>query len=426
MTLAGVLIALAASVDRGGGTATLPLAAGSFALMLAALLRPIEPAPGTKVTLAGAVSIFAACTLPGAQAVGAATLAALAAKLVQRASARNLAVNVAKAAGAAGAASLAVTAFGLSIPGLLLAGAAHVVVTLVAVAVMIVAAQGTRAAGAFVAREWLPTAALVSSGLVAALLWSLAPLAIVLLLPPLAVIELAARANARAARTARELAAALESQRTFASDAAHELRTPLTALRGNLDYLVPAALRLDERAALTDAQRDVTRLLALIERLLMFARVPGGQDAGVRADLAECVRETVRSIMPPAGLAVVADLRGAVGVAMPPELLRTVVSDLVANAVAYTPAGQVTVSADSRGSRAVLTVRDTGIGMADDERVRAFDRFFRGARARRLADGTGLGLPIVRRIVDAYGGDLTLSSEADLGTTVTVELPAAR
>lgn len=420
------LVAAAASIGRGGDPITLPVAVGCFALTLAGLLRPLEPAPGTKVTLAGAVGTFAASTIPGAQAVVAVLLASLVAKIVQRASPANLSVNVTKAAAATGAASLVVGALGASVPSLAVAGIAYVAVTLAAVAAMVLTAQGASAARIFLSREWLPTSALASIGVVATLLWSLAPLAIILLVPPLAIIELAARANARSTRTARELAVALDAQRAFAADAAHELRTPLTALRGNLAYIEGAALGTDERGALADARRDLERLLALIERLLLFARVPGEGQAGEVADLAECARETVRTVTPRPGVAVSSDVPAGIGVAMPTELLRTVVGDLVANAVAYTPAGEIAVEARVHGTRAILTVRDTGIGMEGDERLRAFDRFFRGARARQLASGSGLGLAIVRRIVDAYGGSVSLASETGVGTTVTLELPVRR
>lgn len=425
VTAACALLAVAAAIGRPGGPSTLPLALGLAVLGAAALLRPVEPAPGTKFTLAGALGVFAGCALPGAQAVLAISGAALAAKLIQRASPSNLAVNVSKAAGATGAASLVVDAAGTGVPGLVLAGLAYIAVTLAAVGAMVLASQGPRGAAAFVGREWLPTAALVATGLIGVLLWIAEPIAIALLVLPLAAIELAARATARAGRMARELSAALEAQRAFAADAAHELRTPLTALRGNLAYIDESRLGEDDRQAFTDARRDLGRLLALIERLLVLARVET-RDERAYADLAACARDAARSLAPRGGVRLSFVLPETAGVAMPPELLRTVVTDVVANALAYTPDGEVSLTVRADGDRAVLTVRDTGIGMEREEAVRAFDRFYRGARARALAPGSGLGLAIVRRIVDAYGGRVELASEPGAGTTVTVTLPAQR
>lgn len=428
VTAACALLAVAAAIGRTGGPSTLPLALGLAVLGAAALLRPVEPAPGTKFTLAGALGVFAGCALPGAQAVLAISGAALAAKLIQRASPSNLAVNVSKAAGATGAASLVVDAAGTGVPGLGLAGLAYIAVTLAAVGAMVLASQGPRSAAAFVGRELLPSAALVATGLIGVLLWIAEPIAIALLVLPLAAIELAARATARAGRMARELSAALEAQRAFAADAAHELRTPLTALRGNLAYIDESRLGEDDRQAFTDARRDLGRLLALIERLLVLARVET-RDERAYADLAACARDAARSLAPRGSVRLSFVLPETAGVAMPPELLRTVVTDVVANALAYTPDtpdGEVSLTVRADGDRAVLTVRDTGIGMEREEAVRAFDRFYRGARARRLAPGSGLGLAIVRRIVDAYGGRVELASEPGAGTTVTVTLPAQR
>lgn len=424
VTAAGGLLAIAASIGRVGDQSTLPLAAGCFAFSLAALLRPVEPAPGTKFTLAGAVGIFSAGLLPGAQAVAAIFAAAVVAKLFQRTTLVNLAVNASKAAGATGAASLVIGVAGTGVAALVLAGTAYTAITLGSVGGMVLATQGARSVAAFLARETLPTAALAATGLIAALLWTIAPLTIGLLLFPIAVIELAARANARVAETSRALASALDAQRAFSADAAHELRTPLTALRGNLAYLDESRLAADEREAFSDAQRDLGRVLALIERLLFFASV-GEPEAGRPADLAACAQEALRSVSPRDGVSVASALPDGLEVAMPAELLRTVITDVIANAVAYTPAGEVSLSARAAGSRAVVTVRDTGIGMGREELERAFDRFYRGARARQLADGSGLGLAIVRRIVDSYGGRIAIASELGAGTTVTLDLPAA-
>lgn len=404
----------------------LPLAAGLTALLVAALLRPVEPAPGTKVTLAGAVSVFAVCVMPGLPAVGSALVATVLAKLLQRASLPNLSVNAAKAAGASGAAGLVVLWGGPSAEVLALAGLLHAAVTLAAVGTMVRATSGAAALRKFLGREALPTATLAATGTIGALLWSAAPVATLLLVLPLAMVERAARASAASAAAARSLAGALEAQQAFAADAAHELRTPLTALRGNLGYIDATQLPADERDALAGAKDDLARLLALIERLLTLARVGGSQVVRRGVDLAAEVREAARLERPREGVKLSCSVPQDLLVAVPQELLGTVLRDLISNAVTYTLEGSVHISARASGTRAVLTVTDTGIGLDDGELQRAFERFFRGARARRLAAGSGLGLAIARRIVELHGGALTLTSRPERGTTATLELPLFR
>jgi signal transduction histidine kinase len=107
--------------------------------------------------------------------------------------------------------------------------------------------------------------------------------------------------------------------------------------------------------------------------------------------------------------------------------LERVIGNLVGNALKFTePGGRVRVSADRRGDRARLTVADTGIGIPADELDSVFDKFFRSRNAQYHAiQGTGLGLPIVHAIVESHGGEVSVSSQEGVGTTVTVLLPLA-
>lgn len=422
--VAGLAMLRTTSLDSGW----LPLAAGIGVLSLAALLRPVEPVPGQKFTLAGSINLFGALVLPGEHAVVALGVAALAAKSIQRATVLNATVNTARAIGAAGAASLVLQqAGGASLVGVAAASMAYFGYTLASVAVMIAADRDVTAVRSFFAREAIPTLALTSVGAAASMLWTIDPLALLFLVPPLAMIELAARAGARerVAREARERA--FEAQRTFAANAAHEIRTPLAALEGNLAYLRGAALPKDEAAALGDALRDAARMGSLVDRLLMLARyehgervVPGHSEA---AEVAQRAVEATR--VDRTEVARVLDVPPGLFARIPADLLEAVLRDLLANAAQYTERGRIELRARRDGSTIELSVSDTGIGIPSDEIPRVFDRFFRGAQARQMASGTGLGLAIVREIVTSYGGSIELSSERGRGTTVRVRLPAA-
>lgn len=416
----GELVALAfgrAPIDPGW----LPLALGIGILALAAFLRPIEPAPGEKFSVAAATAFFAATALPGAVAVATVWAAALCAKVVQRRSITSAAVNVAKVAGATAAASLVLEAVPLAgTLGLIAAGSAYFAVTLASAAVMVAAAQGLVAARAFLGREALPTSALLGVGGVAGLAWARDPLAILLFLPVLAAIELAMRSTARHSSAT---AAAEGARGSTAADAAHELRAPLAAVMSDLAY-IQGSLPKSEADALASARHQVRRLSELVDRVLLVSRLDARLPAAAGADVAAAARRALEPLGYRQLVAVHLDVDEGLRVAVPEELLEVALRDLVSNALAYTREGTVRVTAGREGDRVAVVVSDTGIGIAPNELAHIFDRFYRGARAAAMAPGTGLGLAIVRRIIEGYGGRLTVRSEIDRGTQITLVLPS--
>jgi signal transduction histidine kinase len=108
-----------------------------------------------------------------------------------------------------------------------------------------------------------------------------------------------------------------------------------------------------------------------------------------------------------------------------PSMLEQMLENLIANAIKYTPAqGKVWVELTSRPGWLVVTVRDTGIGIPDDEQARLFQEFFRASNARKLVDaGTGLGLALVKRTVEIHGGRISAKSAIGQGSTFVVEMP---
>ncbi len=426
----GSLAVLGARADPGG-LDTAPLALAIALISLAALVRPFEPAPGEKFSLAAAVAFFGVLVLPGAQAVAAVGLAELVARAIRRTSRVSALVNVTKSVGAVAAASLAGDTIGPQIAtapdvrAVALAGALYLALTLAPIAAMIAWTQGARAVPAFIAREWLPTSTLIAIGALAGAVWLAAPAFIVLLALPLAMVEIAGRAAARVHVAHAAAAKALDAQHAFVSDAAHELRNPLAAIRGNLAYLPSETMSAEERDALADARRDVANLGSLVDRLLVLSKADVARDRASSADLSAIAAAVARAAKRRPEVALDLDLGDNIVVAAPPELVEAVVRDVVTNAAAYTERGFVRITVRARGEAAELEVRDSGVGIPPAELPRVFDRFYRGSTARRLAPGSGLGLAIARRIAEAHGGSILLEPASGGGTIARVFLPLA-
>jgi heavy metal sensor kinase len=237
------------------------------------------------------------------------------------------------------------------------------------------------------------------------------------------------------------LSASFEDVRRFTADASHELRTPVSVIRTTAEVALRQTRPSGEyRAALEDVLREAERASALVEDLLLLARSDAGTDQPVRE--ATDVAAIVDGMRP--RLAAHADARGLTLSVRCPDTPAVANADraavarlvwmLVDNAVKYTPApGAIAVTLETGsdpnsgiGPSVVLTVRDTGIGMAPEQQARVFDRFYRTDPARsRDSGGAGLGLAIAKSIVERHGGRITIDSEPGKGSCVTVELPGA-
>jgi signal transduction histidine kinase len=236
------------------------------------------------------------------------------------------------------------------------------------------------------------------------------------------------------ARTNEELRELDRMKDFFVSGVSHELRTPLTSMLGYLEIL-----RGGEAGELSDEQehfleivdRNCHRLYSLIDDILFLSRLDGGRFQLERAsvDLGDLVAERVESIQPAAEKKQVeVHLDGcdaATQLWADAPRLTQVVDNLLSNAVKFTPeGGDVYVTLAASGGLAHLEVRDTGVGIPEDEAGRLFERFFRASTAQNI-QGTGLGLSITKSIVEAHGGTISVRSKVGAGTTVTVDLPLA-
>ncbi len=229
------------------------------------------------------------------------------------------------------------------------------------------------------------------------------------------------------------LEAAFTEMRQFTADASHELQTPLTILRGEIEIALRSKRSEEEYVGvMKSALEEIERISLLVEGLLLLAR----SDAGVlRLDLKPLdlmiVTEDVLDRLGPLAAAKPVSLTlghvEPLPVSADPIHLRRLLLNLIDNAIKYTPAGgSVKVSMARADGWAKLSVRDTGIGIAPEDRDRVFQRFFRSAEARSAQGGSGLGLSIVRSIVEAHQGRIELESLPGKGSTFTVCLPLPR
>jgi two-component system phosphate regulon sensor histidine kinase PhoR len=228
----------------------------------------------------------------------------------------------------------------------------------------------------------------------------------------------------------------LERMRSdFVANVSHELRTPIAAIAGAAETLAEGALSDGEAAPrfVETIGRNAERLRALVDDLLALSRLESAPETieRVPVDLAGVVRQAcdaVASRARDAGLALEAKADRSLRVMGDPEALRRVVDNLVVNALTYTPSGGwVRVSAQAQEGRAVLTVADSGIGIAPEHLDRIFERFYRVDKARsRSKGGTGLGLAIVKHGASLHAGDVAVESRVGAGSTFTVTIPLAR
>jgi two-component system, OmpR family, sensor kinase len=221
-------------------------------------------------------------------------------------------------------------------------------------------------------------------------------------------------------RMAGALSSNLNAQRDFVANASHQLRTPLTGIKLRLEAIRGEGGRAAEEAAKAEAELD--RLSALVDDLLALARASSEEAAAEHVDLGEAARAAERRWAGQAAGAghelTLVDGGGGTVLAAPGDIAH-ILDNLIENAIRYSPAGtRITVGADGRA----LVVSDTGPGIPSAERERVFERFYRGAGARRTGPGTGLGLAIVAELAERWGGRVELLDGP--GTRVRASWPA--
>jgi signal transduction histidine kinase len=227
-----------------------------------------------------------------------------------------------------------------------------------------------------------------------------------------------------------EALAELDRAKTaFLTNVSHEFRTPLTLLLGPLDDALfdaePDGVLADR---LSTAGRNARRLLRLVDSLLDFSRIEAGRANAklVRTDVGAFTAHVASSfteLCERAGLKLVLDCGPALA-DIDPGMWETIVLNLLSNAVKYTLAGSISVEVRAEAAHCRIAVRDTGVGIAAADMGRLFERFYRADNSRgRSVEGTGIGLALVRGLVELQSGTVEIESEPDHGTTVTSGCP---
>lgn len=240
--------------------------------------------------------------------------------------------------------------------------------------------------------------------------------------------EIAERINARLDA----LASAEKEQQQFIADVSHELRTPLTVLRGSLEVVLEEDRPAEEyREAIGNALLEVRHLSRLSQNLLFLARGQQGRItlSFANVDLVRFIADLTRDLQPAASdrsIELSAELPEApVRAFIDADRMQQVFHNLLENAIRYTgEEGRVHVRLRSAPDEATIEVVDTGIGIPARDVPHVFERFYRSDRARRAyPGGSGLGLSIVRWIVEAHKGHVEVESQPEKGSTFRVRLP---
>jgi len=304
--------------------------------------------------------------------------------------------------------------------------------------------------------RWFQATSLRGLALAAAIAVVLASLAGVLfsrgIVKPIAVVTRAAEALRRGDRSARtgmtggdpitdlgvtfdQMADAVEAERAFeqqlTADVAHELRTPLQAIQATVEAMQDGVLPTDEER-LTLIHDETMRLGRLTQSILDLSRLETGaaQFAVVPIDLAAPVAvalESSRALMESTGHVLEQVIAEGLVVRGDGDRLTQAVGNLLSNAARYTPeGGTVRLRLLSDGAEAVIEVADSGPGVAEEDRERVFTRFWRGDPARtRMSGGVGIGLAVVREIVERHGGKVGVHPSDLGGAAFVIRLPLA-
>lgn len=224
-----------------------------------------------------------------------------------------------------------------------------------------------------------------------------------------------------------------QTKADFLAVVSHDLRTPMTAILGYSDLMlagIPEALPEKPREYVQRVQRAAHQLLFLLNELLEFSRLEASA-VTIRpavtnvADVVRDVAVVMERIADQRGISLAVELPAQpILIETDPGKLRQILMNLTGNAVKYTDAGTVSVQAEEHESGVLLRVRDTGRGIAKEHLSRIYDPFWQADGAERMrADGAGLGLSVVKKLVSLLGGDIAVESEIGVGSAFTVRLP---
>lgn len=237
-------------------------------------------------------------------------------------------------------------------------------------------------------------------------------------------------------RRAEALAEIDKAKTAFFTNISHEFRTPLTLMLGSLEGLLnkqTVEIGDKNKQAIETSHRNAVRMLRLVNNLLDFSRIEAGKvKAQFRlTDLCRYTRDlasTFRSVIEHGGLQFHVQCEDFIQpVYVDKEMWEKIVLNLLSNAFKYTLSGSITISLNSHNNEAILKVRDTGIGIPEEELPKMFQRFHRAQNVTgRTYEGTGIGLSLVKELVQMHGGKISVRSKLGKGTEFSVTIPIGK
>ena len=220
-------------------------------------------------------------------------------------------------------------------------------------------------------------------------------------------------------------------RRDFVANVSHELKTPLTSINGFSETLIEGAIDDRENALkfVNVIKRNTERLTRIVEDLLTLSNIEMGKvDFNIKSinitDPVDTVISTLRQKSDKIGVDIKIDLDESLRVMADKDRLEQVLMNLIDNGIKFSEGGTIMLSAERKGEKIILSVRDSGVGIPAKDLSRIGERFYRAdpARSRELG-GTGLGLAIVKHLICSMGGDFLVESVEGEGTTVSFTLP---
>lgn len=220
-----------------------------------------------------------------------------------------------------------------------------------------------------------------------------------------------------------------ELERRLTSDVAHELRTPLMGIQATTEAIIDGVFPADDER-LASINSETLRLKRLVEALLNLSRLESGsvpfhEETIDLVELMAGLAMNQEALLESLDLRLVFEADENVVVDGDPDMIRQAVANLMSNAVRYNnPGGSVTLGVHKRGDMAAIGVTDTGIGIDEKDKGMVFSRFWRAAEARdRASGGLGVGLSVVKELVDYHNGTIEVESKLGEGTTFTILIP---
>jgi signal transduction histidine kinase len=236
-----------------------------------------------------------------------------------------------------------------------------------------------------------------------------------------------------AGRTLRPIQENVNIQKRFLADASHDLRTPLAIMKSESQVLLQTGSRdhVEFKEVIESNLEEIDKMSRLVDDLLIMARTEEIPNKTAFADVqvGELLQKAAKKIVARASqkhidfsYELITDgvIRGE------QYQLERAVQNILQNALNYTPdGGKITLSSTQKGDSYHITVKDTGVGISPKDLPHIFDRFYKASHSRNEESGSGLGLPIVRQIIERHGGLVTIESEEGVGTVVHIRLPIA-